>query len=138
MGENLAQSYSSDKGLTTRIYTELKNLNSQRIINPVKKWVHKLNKQFSKEGVQMASKYTKKCSTSLALKERQIKTILVGCLWLMPVFLGTSRAEIRRIIVQSQPRQIVCETLSQKYPSHTYKMGWWSGSSGRMLASMRS
>jgi hypothetical protein len=34
--------------------------------------------------------------------------------WLTPV---TQEAEIRRIRVQSQPRQIVRETLSRKYPS---------------------
>jgi hypothetical protein len=42
----------------------------------MKKWAHELNREFSKEEVQMASKCTKKCSTSLAIKEMQIKTIL--------------------------------------------------------------
>jgi hypothetical protein len=32
----------------------------------------------------------------------------------MPVILATQEAEIRRIVVQSQSKQIVCETLSQK------------------------
>jgi hypothetical protein len=32
----------------------------------------------------------------------------------MPVILATQEAEIRRIEIQSQPRQIVYETLSQK------------------------
>jgi hypothetical protein len=35
----------------------------------------------------------------------------------MPVILAAQEAEIRRIVVQSQPRQIVHETLSQKYSS---------------------
>jgi hypothetical protein len=43
----------------------------------------------------------------------------------MPAKLATQEAEIRRIAVQSQPRQIVRETLSQKYH---HKKGWWSGS----------
>jgi hypothetical protein len=34
--------------------------------------------------------------------------------WLMPVILVTQEEEIRRITVQSHPRQTVCETLSQK------------------------
>jgi hypothetical protein len=35
----------------------------------------------------------------------------------MPIILVTQEAEIRRIKVQSQPREIVRETLSQKNPS---------------------
>jgi hypothetical protein len=42
----------------------------------MKKWACELNMEFSKEEVQMASKYMKKYSTSLALKEIQIKTAL--------------------------------------------------------------
>jgi hypothetical protein len=42
---------------------------------------------------------------------------LAGCQSLIPVILSTQEAEIRRIMVQSQPRQIACETLSQKKPS---------------------
>jgi hypothetical protein len=39
----------------------------------------------------------------------------------MPVILATQEAEIRRITVESQPRQTVCENLSQKTLSHTQK-----------------
>jgi hypothetical protein len=42
----------------------------------VKKWAHESNREFSKEEVQMASKYMKKCSNSLVIKEMQIKTTL--------------------------------------------------------------
>jgi hypothetical protein len=38
--------------------------------------------------------------------------IHTGCQWLTPVILATQEAEIRRINVQSQLRQIVLETLS--------------------------
>jgi hypothetical protein len=38
------------------------------------------------------------------------------CWWLTPVILIT-QAEIKRILVQSQPGQAVYETLSQKNPS---------------------
>jgi hypothetical protein len=36
-----------------------------------------------------------------------------GHQWLTPIILVTQEAEIRRIVVQSQPRQIVCETISK-------------------------
>jgi hypothetical protein len=39
----------------------------------------------------------------------------------MSVILATQKTEIRRITVQSQPEQIVHETLSRKHPTHTKK-----------------
>jgi hypothetical protein len=42
---------------------------------------------------------------------------LPGCWWLTPVILTTQKAEIRRIMVQSQPGQIVHQALSRKKPS---------------------
>jgi hypothetical protein len=43
--------------------------------------------------------------------------------WLTPVILATQEAEIRRISVRSQPRQIVCESLSQKKKKTLHKKG---------------
>jgi hypothetical protein len=60
----------------TRIYKELKKLNSPQINEPIKKWATELNGTFSKEEIQMAKKYTKACSLSLAIREMQIKTTL--------------------------------------------------------------
>jgi hypothetical protein len=37
------------------------------------KWANEVNRDFLREEVQMAKKHTKKCSTSLAIKEKQIK-----------------------------------------------------------------
>jgi hypothetical protein len=39
------------------------------------------------------------------------------------VIVAIQEAEIRRIMVWSQPRQIVQETLSQKNPSHKKRAG---------------
>jgi hypothetical protein len=52
--DKIFASYSSDKGLTTRIYRELKKLTPQRTDNPLSKWANVQNGQFSKEQVQLA------------------------------------------------------------------------------------
>jgi uncharacterized protein YjgD (DUF1641 family) len=74
--EKIFASYTSDKELITRIYKELKKLNSQKIIDLMKKWASELNRTLSKEEVQMAKNHMNKCSPSLAIKEMQIKTTL--------------------------------------------------------------
>jgi hypothetical protein len=52
--EKIFASYTSDKGLITRIYRELKKLNSPQINEPIRKWENELNRACSKEEVQMA------------------------------------------------------------------------------------
>jgi hypothetical protein len=47
-----------------------------------------------------------------------------GRQWHTPVILATQEAEIRRITVQSQTGQIICETTSQKNPSPKRLVEW--------------
>jgi hypothetical protein len=66
--EKIFSSYTSDKGLITRIHRELKKLNSPKINEPIKKWATELNRTFSKEEIQVAKKHMKKMFTISAHK----------------------------------------------------------------------
>ena len=105
--EKIFANHLSDKGLISKINKELIKRNRKNKLSDLK-WAKNLNSHFSKEYIQMANRYMKRCSTSLIIREIQVK--IARRFYLI---------HVRMVIIKKNTNNKCWEDVEKREPSYT-------------------